>query len=52
MATRKEAEKKPQISEISPMAAIAGGEFHIRGTGFAPPQVGLALASETWMRPS
>ncbi|HWR51963.1 MAG TPA: IPT/TIG domain-containing protein [Bryobacteraceae bacterium] len=38
MATRKEAEKKPQISEISPMAAIAGGEFHIRGTGFAPPQ--------------
>jgi sugar lactone lactonase YvrE len=32
---RKDADAKPQISEIKPTAAIAGGEFQIRGHGFA-----------------
>jgi len=32
---RKESEGKPQISQITPPAAIAGGEFQIRGKGFA-----------------
>lgn len=32
---RKNANAKPQISEIQPPAAIAGGEFQIRGRGFA-----------------
>ncbi len=34
MASRKNGEGKPQISQISPVAAIAGGEFQIRGKGF------------------
>jgi hypothetical protein len=35
MAIRKDAEGKPQISQVTPVAAIAGGEFQIRGKGFA-----------------
>jgi hypothetical protein len=35
MALRKPSEPKPQISQITPPAAIAGGEFQIRGKGFA-----------------
>jgi len=35
MATRKDSEGKPQISDVSPTAAIAGGEFQIRGKGFS-----------------
>jgi hypothetical protein len=33
MASRKDGDK-PQISRVSPVAAIAGGEFQIRGKGF------------------
>src|SRR5512142_2851397 len=42
MALRKSADSKPQISEVTPPAAIAGGELRIRGKGFAkqdPPRV-------------
>jgi sugar lactone lactonase YvrE len=35
MATRKNAEGRPQIAQVSPEAAIAGGEFQIRGKGLA-----------------
>jgi hypothetical protein len=35
MALRKPPESKPQISRVTPHAAIAGGEFQIRGKGFA-----------------
>jgi IPT/TIG domain len=35
MATRKDSEGKPQISQVSPAAAIAGGEFQVRGKGFS-----------------
>jgi sugar lactone lactonase YvrE len=35
MALRKSPDPKPQISQITPPAAIAGGEFQIRGKGFA-----------------
>jgi sugar lactone lactonase YvrE len=35
MALRKQSDSKPQISQIAPTAAIAGGEFQIRGKGFA-----------------
>jgi hypothetical protein len=35
MAMRKDSEAKPQIAQVSPPAAIAGGEFQIRGRGFA-----------------
>ncbi|MGE5568531.1 MAG: IPT/TIG domain-containing protein [Rhodospirillales bacterium] len=34
MAIRKDGGSKPQISLVSPTAAIAGGEFQIRGKGF------------------
>ncbi len=34
MPSRKDGEGKPQISRVSPTAAIAGGEFQIRGKGF------------------
>ncbi len=34
MASRKDQDGKPQISRVSPAAAIAGGEFQIRGKGF------------------
>ncbi len=36
MANRKDSEGKPHISQVSPAAAIAGGEFQIRGKGFSP----------------
>src|SRR5437773_4594128 len=43
MALRKAPEHKPQISRVTPHAAIAGGELQIRGRGFAkserPPRV-------------
>jgi len=35
MPLRKSADPKPQISQVSPTAAIAGGELQIRGKGFA-----------------
>src|SRR5438105_9798274 len=35
MALRKAPEPKPQISRVTPHAAIAGGELQIRGKGFA-----------------
>jgi len=35
MALRKSADSRPQITQVSPPAAIAGGEFQIRGKGFA-----------------
>ena len=34
MALRKSADAKPQISQVTPPAAIAGGELQIRGKGF------------------
>jgi sugar lactone lactonase YvrE len=34
MALRKSADPKPQISQVTPPAAIAGGELQIRGKGF------------------
>src|SRR5215471_98272 len=37
MPLRKSSESKPQISQILPTAAIAGGELQIRGKGFAKP---------------
>lgn len=35
MPLRKSVDTKPQISEVTPPAAIAGGELKIRGKGFA-----------------
>jgi len=35
MALRKNSESRPQISDVSPPAAIPGGEFRIRGKGLA-----------------
>jgi sugar lactone lactonase YvrE len=35
MAFRKSSEARPQIAGVSPAAAIPGGEFQIRGKGFA-----------------
>src|SRR5947209_7066475 len=35
MPLRKTADSKPQISQVTPPAAIAGGELQIRGKGFA-----------------
>ncbi len=35
MANRGNGEGRPQIAQVSPVAAIAGGEFQIRGKGFA-----------------
>ena len=42
MPLRKPSDSKPQISQVTPPAAIAGGELQIRGKGFArqePPRV-------------
>ena len=35
MALKKEADHKPQIVQVTPAAGIPGGEFRIRGSGFA-----------------
>ena len=35
MALRKSSDSRPQISQVTPPAAIAGGELQIRGRGFA-----------------
>ena len=35
MAIRKESGNRPKIEAVSPRAAIAGGEFQIRGSGLA-----------------
>ncbi len=35
MALRKDSNGKPQIAQVTPEAAITGGEFQIRGKGFA-----------------
>ena len=48
MPPRKSPGLKPQISSVTPRAAIAGGELHIHGKGFAPsgrPRVTLGDAS-------
>jgi sugar lactone lactonase YvrE len=37
MSLRKSPAARPQISQVIPHAAIAGGELQIRGTGFARP---------------
>src|SRR5690349_19257993 len=34
MPLRKSSDSRPQISQVSPPAAIAGGELQIRGKGF------------------
>src|SRR5579885_1550646 len=36
MALRKNSDSRPQIVDVSPAAAIPGGEFQIRGRGLAP----------------
>lgn len=38
MAIRKQSNGRPQIAQVTPVAAIAGGEFQIRGKGFAKAQ--------------
>jgi len=38
MALRKSPDSQPQISQVTPPAAIAGGELQIRGKGFARPE--------------
>lgn len=38
MPLRKSSDSRPQISQVSPTAAIAGGEIQIRGKGFAKPE--------------
>lgn len=35
MAIRKDSNEKPEIAQVSPTAAIAGGELTVRGKGFA-----------------
>jgi sugar lactone lactonase YvrE len=35
MAIRRSADGRPQIAQVKPVAAIAGGEFYIHGKGFA-----------------
>ena len=35
MGLRKDSNARPEIAQVSPAAAIAGGEFQIRGKGFA-----------------
>lgn len=35
MASKKEPNGRPQINDVSPVAAIPGGEFQIRGSGMA-----------------
>ena len=35
---RKQAENKPEITEVTPPAAIAGGELEIRGKGLLRPE--------------
>src|ERR1700685_1396266 len=35
MASRKPSDSRPQILEVSPAAAIPGGEFQVRGKNFA-----------------
>ena len=35
MASKKDSNGRPQISDVTPEAAIAGGEFQIRGAGLA-----------------
>jgi len=35
MGIRKDTNGRPQIAQVSPVAAIAGGEFQIQGKGFA-----------------
>jgi sugar lactone lactonase YvrE len=46
MALRKNSESRPQISDVSPAAAIPGGEFRIRGKGLAGPDRPIARFGE------
>src|SRR6266576_4515112 len=38
MGLRKDSNGRPEIAQVSPVAAIAGGEFQIRGKGFTKPE--------------
>ena len=51
MALRKKSESRPQISDVSPPAAIPGGEFRIRGTGLAGAERTTARFGELGSRP-
>jgi sugar lactone lactonase YvrE len=46
MAFRKSSDPRPQIQEVSPVAAIPGGEFRIRGKGLSGPERTLARFGE------
>ena len=48
MALRKSSDPKPQIAQVTPPAAIAGGELQIRGKGFAKtdrPRVSIGVTT-------
>ena len=46
MALRKNSDSRPQISDVSPPAAIPGGEFRIRGKGLAGAERPMARFGE------
>jgi hypothetical protein len=46
MAFRKSSEARPQIQEVSPVAAIPGGEFRIRGKGLTGGERAVARFGE------
>src|SRR5262245_50039716 len=46
MPPRKSADHRPQISQITPAAAIAGGELQIRGKGFAKSERSRVMIGE------
>src|SRR5262245_14061390 len=39
VAFRKNSDSRPQITDVTPLAAIPGGEFRIRGKGLTGPAV-------------
>jgi sugar lactone lactonase YvrE len=47
MAIRKDANGRPQISQVTPVAAIPGGEFYIVGSGFVRAQRPRVTFGET-----
>jgi len=46
MAFRRALDTRPQISEVTPYAAIPGGEFQIRGKGLAGPERAVVRLGE------
>ena len=46
MPLRKSPDNKPQIAQVTPPAAIAGGELQIRGKGFARSERPLVTIGE------